>query len=606
MDQVLKYLLLTLALIFLSTGCSNEEEVSTDEEIIQKELSLEEEDSRVKITPYATSGRSIDIEYDGENLWVAHYEDSLISKIDRSGKTVKTIEVQGEPIKLTFDGEFMWVSHFTEPIVTKMSLAGEILELFDTGESPGSIFRENESIWVANGMSNFISKISRSSGETLAEYPVGGGEMPGPFAMEYDGENLWVANYFENTVERLNLQGEVLQTINPGFDPVSLEYDGENLWVVLVDEDSIASIDDEGDIESVHPVPNGPRQILYDNESLWVVSFDEKKLSRLNLGGEINGEITLDGGPWAMDFDGENLWVVDSTAPIIWKVGPVDGDLPPPAPFDEKYYTLDEIKSLPHIVSTPDGFFSSPVPSLVVGNLIWLSLTEENRIALINQAGEELQSIKIESEAADMKFDGNFVWIAQPSERSISKYTTDGDFVYEYEVSTRPTKMVFVGENIWFVSTEDDSLTWMSKSGDIGEIYLTGGWPTDVLYDGEFVWTSNARDKSISRITLDGEEIKTYRVGDTPLQILYADHHGGGHIWVLNYGDNTLMKLTRFGMRLAVIKLSKGSSDLATHQDKIITYNPITEKFKEVSAEIGGTTMEDNKWREPSRFNEQQ
>jgi hypothetical protein len=66
------------------------------------------------------------------------------------------------------------------------------------------------------------------------------------------------------------------------------------------------------------------------------------------------------------------------------------------------------------------------------------------------------------------------------------------------------------------------------------------------------------------------------------------------------------MKLTRFGMRLAVVKLSKGSSDLATYQDKIITYNPITEKFKEVSAEIGGTTMEDNKWREPSRFNEQQ
>ena len=25
--------------------------------------------------------------------------------------------------------------------------------------------------------------------------------MPGPYAMEFDGKNLWVANYFENTLE---------------------------------------------------------------------------------------------------------------------------------------------------------------------------------------------------------------------------------------------------------------------------------------------------------------------------------------------------------------------------------------------------------------------
>ena len=62
------------------------------------------------------------------------------------------------------------------------------------------------------------------------------------------------------------------------------------------------------------------------------------------------------------------------------------------------------------------------------------------------------------------------------------------------------------------------------------------------------------------------------------------------------------MKLTRYGMRLAVVSLSEGSSDLASFQDKIITYNPITEQFKEVSAEIGGESMENNLWREPSRF----
>ncbi len=611
--KIFLFSLFLFALLFVGCGDTNAgitqendlKEGSSPTQTLEKdgikEISIKND---VESVQYSISGRSVDIEFDGENLWVAHYEDSLVSKINLEGKTLKTVDVEGEPIKLTFDGEFMWVAHFTEPLVTKLNLDGEILGVFETGESPGGIFRNEDEIWVANGMSNFISKISRDTGETLAKYPVGGGEMPGPFAMEFDGENLWVANYFENTVERLNLNGEVIQTIRPGFDPVSLEFDGNYLWVVLVDEDSIASIDKEGEIESIHPVPNGPRQVLFDGENLWVVSFDEKKLSRLSLDGEISGEITFDGGPWAMEFDGENLWVVDSTSPKIWKISNLTGDLEEPEELSEKYFALEDINSLPHIVSTEQGFFSSPVPSLVIGDTIWLALQKEKRIVLITPSGEEIKSIKIEGELSDMKYDGKFVWVADPKERSFFKYTADGDYINEYEVSTRPTQMVFVEDNIWFVSTEDDALSWMTKSGDIGETYQIGGWPTDILYDTKFVWTSNSRDKSVSRITLNGEEIKTYRVGDTPLRLIYSDFHGNGHIWVLNYGDNTLMKLTRYGMRLAVITLSEGSSDLAEYQDQIITYNPNTEKFKEVSAETGGTTMEDNKWREPSRFTE--
>ena len=344
------------------------------------------------------------------------------------------------------------------------------------------------------------------------------------------------------------------------------------------------------------------RQVLYDGENLWVVSFDEKKLSRLDLSGKVEGELTLNGGPWAIEYDGENLWVIDSTAPKLWKVTNKGGQLEEPKPINEKYYSLNEIESLPHIVTTDQGFFSSPFPSIVIEDTIWLSVRNEQRIVLIDTNGEEKKSIKIDGELSDMKFDGNFVWVSDPKERSISKYTSEGSFVAEYDVSSRPTKIAFVENNIWFISTEDDSLSWMTKSGEIGEVYQIGGWPLDILYDGKYVWTSNSRDKTVSRITLDGEELKKYRVGDTPIQILFSNFHGEGHIWVLNYGDNSLMKLTRYGMRLAVVSLSEGSSDLASFQDKIITYNPITEQFKEVSAEIGGESMENNLWREPSRF----
>ena len=444
MKKIYFNLITLLALSFAILSCGEETEIPND--IVEENEIAEEEivKNDIIFEPFEVVGRSIDVEFDGKHLWVAHYEDSKISKLDVDGNVLKVVDVEGEPIKITYDGEFLWVAHFTEPIVSKLSTDGEIIGVYDTGESPGGIFRNGDEIWVANGMSNFISKISRDTGETLAEYPIGGGEMPGPYAMEFDGKNLWVANYFENTLERLNLNGEVIQTINPGFDPVSIVYDGKNLWVVLVDEDSIALIDDEGEIESTHPVPNGPREVIYDGKNLWVVSFDEKKISRLDLEGKVEGELSLGGGPWAISHDGENIWVADSTQPKIWKVSNIYGDMEEPKPIKEKYFDLDEIDSLPNIISTEEGFFSSPVPSLVIDDVIWLSIKNEQRIVIINRSGEELKSIKIEGELSDMIYDGNFVWVSDPKERSISKYTKDGGFVSEFEVSSRPTKMTMV------------------------------------------------------------------------------------------------------------------------------------------------------------------
>ena len=116
--------------------------------------------------------------------------------------------------------------------------------------------------------------------------------MPGPFALEFDGENIWVANYFENSIDRLNLNGELLQTIQPGIDPISMAFDGKHLWVVLVDEDSIAKINPkDGDVESFHLVPKGPREIIFDNERVFVANSQFSRPYN-NLG--VSGATVLD------------------------------------------------------------------------------------------------------------------------------------------------------------------------------------------------------------------------------------------------------------------------------------------------------------------------
>ena len=430
--------LFTFSYIFL-TSCGD----STTTTNIDNSIN---EIAQISQTTFNVSGRSIDIEFDGKHFWVAHYEDGTISKIDLDGKTIGTFEVAPEPIKIKHDGDFIWIAHFTKPIITKMKLDGSIVGEFPTGESPGGMIIKDDFLWVANGMSDFLSKVERQTGKTLETFKVGGTEMPGPFALEFDGENIWVANYFENSIDRLNLKGELLQTIQPGIDPVSMAFDGEHLWVVLVDEDSVAKINPkDGDIESFHLVPKGPREIIFDNQNLWVISFDDKILTKMDLEGNLIGEFSVGGGPWSITTDNENIWVVDSTQNIIHKIGPINSKMPEPKVRIKDTVDFETIKSLPKILLSENGVWTSPVPFVMINQNLWVSIPEENRIVRITPEGKEDLSVPLEGNAASIAFDGKFLWVTNPQERSILQFTQDGEYVEEFEVSTRPTKIIFVG-----------------------------------------------------------------------------------------------------------------------------------------------------------------
>ena len=150
-----KILLFSIALTAL-VSCSEEETIVSSEEVnTTTEETAEVLKNDIIYDSYEILGRSIDAEFDGEHIWVAHYEDSKVSKLDIDGNVLKVVDVEGEPIKITYDGEFLWVAHFTEPIVSKLNTNGDIIGVYDTGESPGGIFRDGDEIWVANGMSNF-------------------------------------------------------------------------------------------------------------------------------------------------------------------------------------------------------------------------------------------------------------------------------------------------------------------------------------------------------------------------------------------------------------------------------------------------------------------
>ena len=106
--KIIYFKLITLlALSVAILSCSEETEIPND--IVQENEIAEEEiiKNDVIYDSYEVVGRSIDVEFDGKHLWVAHYEDSKISKLDVDGNVLKVVDVEGEPIKITYDGEFL-------------------------------------------------------------------------------------------------------------------------------------------------------------------------------------------------------------------------------------------------------------------------------------------------------------------------------------------------------------------------------------------------------------------------------------------------------------------------------------------------------------------
>lgn len=68
------------------------------------------------------------------------------------------------------------------------------------GRSPRGLAYDGTYVWVANYNDNTVSKVNASTGAVVGTYAVGSG----PVAVVFDGAYIWVANNSANTLSKLN------------------------------------------------------------------------------------------------------------------------------------------------------------------------------------------------------------------------------------------------------------------------------------------------------------------------------------------------------------------------------------------------------------------
>jgi YVTN family beta-propeller protein len=143
------------------------------------------------------------ISSDGSNTWVTNYTDGTVSMIDNStSSVVDTVSVGTRPDAVSSDGVDVWVANYGDNTVTELDATdGSLVTTTAVGNGPDGISSDGLNVYVANGADNTLSQLDTTDGSLVRTIGVGSG--PVAVSAEADDSNVWVANYYDDTVTEL-------------------------------------------------------------------------------------------------------------------------------------------------------------------------------------------------------------------------------------------------------------------------------------------------------------------------------------------------------------------------------------------------------------------
>jgi DNA-binding SARP family transcriptional activator len=250
--------------------------------------------------------------------------------------------------------------------------SGKVTKSFAVGRSPRAVEVTRDSIWVANSRDRTVTRIRRTTGESVT-IPVGGH----PIDLVSDRDTVWVLT-LENTVVPIDPRYDeprtasvipVGQRTQPGYRGAGrIAAGGGYLWITvpgstviridpanqrrrlpivpdsgargpIVFRDTAAWVAGSGDvvpIEAVSGIPGAPisvgsaRGLTFSDGSLWVVSGGpghigdvKQALRQVNPQSHlVEATIPAGGNPVAVTVAAGSIWVAGGTDKAVFRVDP--------------------------------------------------------------------------------------------------------------------------------------------------------------------------------------------------------------------------------------------------------------------------------------------
>ena len=279
--------------------------------------------------------------------------------------------------------------------------------------------------------------------EVVASAPIGTmttytGTGAAPYAIAFDGINMWTANNGENSVTKITPTGTMTTYTGDIYSPWGIAFDGTNMWIT----------DGNNNVTKISPT----------------------------------GTTTLYPGtgssPMGIAFDGTNMWTANSGSNSVTKVTPI-GEM--------TTYPLGTV--IPYYIA-----FASTT------GYMWVTNCNNNNVTKISPIGvKTTYFIANEACPQGIAFDGTNMWTANFGNNSVTKITSTG-VKTTYGIGVSPFKIAFDGTNMWTANDNDNSVTKITPTGTTTLYPGTGSSPIDIAFDGINMWTANADDNSVTKI----------------------------------------------------------------------------------------------------------
>jgi DNA-binding beta-propeller fold protein YncE len=263
------------------------------------------------------------VKSDGEDLWVANQGNATVSRVRASdGKLLETWTGAPTASAVLVAMGKVFVTGRTPPgnlyQIDPTQTAGSVTTLTSSlGTGPGGIAFDGQRIWTANsgvGPGTGSVSIVTVSPLNVTNITIGFVNLSG---IIYDGANIWVADYGDDTLKKLDASGAILQTVSVGSFPEYPAFDGTNIWVPDRTQNRVSVVRATGALAGTVIATltgNGLDQPLY-------AAFDGERILVTNLGDSVSlwkasdltpiGSFSTGAGssPGGVCSDGMNFWI---------------------------------------------------------------------------------------------------------------------------------------------------------------------------------------------------------------------------------------------------------------------------------------------------------
>lgn len=206
------------------------------------------------------------------SIWVSHFNDRHISRIDPRTNAVRDLIAVGDgPSGIAVGGGSAWVANNLDGTVSRVDArTDEVVQTIDVGNGPDDVAFGGAAVWVANANDETVSRIDARSGRVIATFRAGGDAS----AVAFGYGSLWIANGLEGTVTRIDPRSrDTIAVVHVGNGPSALAVGAGAVWVANGRDDTVSRIDPRRNVVvATTPVGEGPADIAPTAGGVWIAN----------------------------------------------------------------------------------------------------------------------------------------------------------------------------------------------------------------------------------------------------------------------------------------------------------------------------------------------